>query len=565
MRRAALLLVVLAACSRGPEHRNVLVVTIDTLRADAVGAGKGTPAIDAFLAKAARFRSARTVAPLTLPAHVSLFTGLFPARHGIHDNVTEPLPSRAERPFPLLAEEYHDAGYATAAFVARGVLAPETGIASGFDLYECPSGGDQSLDDAGEVFAEDRIRDAIEWIAKRPAGKPWFAWVHLYDPHAPYRPFPGDAARPGTKEGDPPDVLYAGEVRRTDAAFEKLVAAAGGDTIVVLASDHGEGLLQHGEAEHGPLCYGTTLDILLSLRAPGFEPDADGLRSIADVAPTLRRLNRLPEQPSDGSDLAGPPHETLVSESLFLWRIHGWGQCFSAADGDFTLVESGPRVELFDRRSDKGEVRPLPVSLPAYEKLDRALTRFRMAALQQRDGEVFSSVPAYGVLRRNVSRYLPRNENALLLDPETHLRTWMAMETVPGIIRTSLDRKDPVPLHQALLLLSNLERETPTSPRVPHYRAGVFEALAELTGERSWFGKAAWAELDAIEKGYDRRTIGPAIRFALEARDPDALKKLVQLLTRRPRTLDAATEAALVEAARALGLKEEAIAPALRR
>jgi len=556
MPRAVILLLVLGACSRTPEHPSVLVVTIDTLRADAVGHGRGTPAIDGFLRAAAHFPNARTVAPLTLPAHVSLFTGLIPAHHGIHDNVTEPLPARAARPFPLLAEEYRDAGYATAAFVARAVLAPETGLAGGFDVYECPAAGDASLDDAGEVVAEERIRDAIAWMRERPEG-PWFAWVHLYDPHTPYLPYPGDAARPGTTPGEPLAALYAGEVRRADAAFEQLLAAAGKDTIVVLASDHGEGLGEHEEMEHGPLCYGTTVDLVLALRAPGLRSDAKGLRSITDVAPTLRRLCNLPAQESDGGRLDGPPHDTLVSESLFLWRIHGWGQCFSVSDGRHTLVESGPRQELFDRRDDPGEREALPLTLPAYEKLDRALSRFRSAQLQQADGDVFSSIPAYGVLRRDDSRYLPRHENAQLLDPQANLRTWMAMETVPGIIRVALDRKDPAPLHQALALLADLERKTPTSPRVPHYRAGVCQALAKLTGDPSWYGKAAWAELDAIGKGYDRKTIGPAIEFAVEAKDPAALRKLVELLTERRRKLDAETAAALADAAKALGIADD--------
>lgn len=561
MRPAVLLALVLAACSSAPEHPNVLVVTIDTLRVDATG--HATPAMDAFFREAARFRSARTVSPLTLPAHVSLFTGLLPAHHGIHDNVTEPLPPRTGRPFPLLAEEFRDAGYATAAFVARAVLAEETGIAGGFDLYDCPTGSSQSLDDSGEVVAEERVRAPIEWLEKRPEGRPWFVWVHLYDPHAPYLPFPGDSSRPATRDVDPTATLYAGEVRRADAALEKLLGAAGRDTIVLLASDHGEGLGEHGEAEHGPLCYGTTTDIVLALRALRPLRAVGGLRSIMDAAPTLRRLCHLPPREADGKDLEGVPHETLVSESLFMWRLHGWGQSYSVTDGDFTLVESGPRVELFDRRHDPGEARPLPLSLPAYETLDRALQRFRSASLEQRDGEVFSSVSAYGTLRRNASRYLSGLENGQLLDPQAHLKTWMAMETVPPTIRLALDRRDPIPLQQALTLLSDLERETRTSPRIPLYRAGVCAAMATLTGEDQWRQKAVWAQLDAIEKGYDRKTIGTAIRMAVEAKDPEALRKLVALLAPSQRKLDEATATALTDAAAVLGLRDEEIAPAL--
>jgi hypothetical protein len=389
-------------------------------------------------------------------------------------------------------------------------------------------------------------------------------WVHLYDPHSPYLPFAGDSSRAATREGDPAATLYAGEVARADAAFEKLLAAAGPDTIVLLASDHGEGLGEHGEAEHGPLCYGATIDMVLALRAPRPPRSVRGLRSIMDAAPTLRRLCHLPSREADGKDLDGAPHGTLVSESLFMWRLHGWGQCYSVTDGDFTLVESGPRLELFDRRRDPGETRPLPLSQGAYETLDRVLERFRSASLERRDADLFSSVPAYGTLRRDDTRYLPRRENAQLLDPQAHLGTWMAMETVPATIRFALDRRDPIPLQQALTLLSELERASRTSPRIPLYRAGVCSAMAKLTGDDQWRRKAVWAQLDAIEKGYDRKTIGTAVRMAVEAKDPEALRKLVALLGARQRKLDQATAAALADAAAALGLTHEEIEPALR-
>lgn len=373
----------LAFGARAP-RANVLLVTIDTLRPDAVGAEHGTPAIIAFLETATCFSRTRTVAPLTLPSHVSMFTGLLPAAHGIHDNVTAPLPR--ERPFPLLAEQFRDAGYETAAFVSCGVLGSGTGIAAGFDVFDCPESYDQR---AGQSTpGEERIQAAIRYM-EGARGRPWFVWVHLFDPHAPYLPYPGGARRPATREGDPPYALYLGGVRRADAAFEKLIAVAG-DAVTILASDHGESFGEHDETSHGPLCYGSTADALLAVRGPGFEPgvvDA-GLRSVADIAPTFRRICRLPAVPADGRDLRGPPHETLVSESLFTNRIHGWGQCFGVTDGDFTLVESGPRLELFDRRADPHEAHPLPLSHPAYEKLDRALERFRSAAAVAHDGEL---------------------------------------------------------------------------------------------------------------------------------------------------------------------------------
>ena len=378
MRRWALFLLLLAACGGGeePERPNVLLVTIDTLRPDHVGTG--TPALDQFLKEATWFPRARTVVPLTLPSHASMLTGLFPSRHGLHDNATPPLPPASARPFPLLAEQFKDAGYSTAAFLSRAVLAREFGLASGFEIYDCPLNDREREETDGYVPGEERIRAPIAWIEKPPAGKPWFVWVHLFDPHAPYRAFPGDARRAPTLESDSDRVRYAGEVRRADACFEALLSGVPKGTIVVLCTDHGEGLYDHDEETHGTLCFGSTVDALLAIRGKGFGPRVDkGLRSVADIAPTLRRLCGLPAVPGDALDLGGAGHETLVAESLMVQAIHGWGQCFAATDGDFTLVESGPRLELYDRRKDPGELSPLPLNLPAYEKLGFRRTESR--------------------------------------------------------------------------------------------------------------------------------------------------------------------------------------------
>ncbi len=536
----------------------MLVVTIDTLRPDAVG--PGTPAINAFLGEATRFRKARTVAPLTLPAHASIFTGLLPSGHGIHDNVSEPLPPREKRSFPLLAEQFKDAGYATAAFVARAVLAAPTGIGSGFDVYDCPENESEWQEECGSVPGEERVRAAIAWIEAAPRGKPWFVWVHLFDPHAPYLPYGGDARRPPTRETDPPVARYAGDVRRADAALEQLLRSVDQGTVVVLASDHGEGLLDHGEPTHGPLCYGSTIDAVLAVRAPGFARGAvdEGLRCVADVAPTLRRLCRLPPLEGDARDLGGPPHETLVAESLFTWWIHGWGQVFSVTDGEFSLVESGNALELFDRRRDPGETKPLDLSHPAYEKLDRALERFRGRRWGGAGGELLASVPPYGELRRHDTGYLERRANAALPNPRDHLWDWAAIESVPPLIQVCAARRDPVPLEDALKTLREIERRIPGSPRVDHYRAMLHGAIAHMTGAPARFSDAARAELAAIEKGYvQKETIAPAIRYCVASGDSDALRTLVRLLNGSGRRLDPEMERALADATTQLRVGEQ--------
>ncbi len=557
MRRVVVLLAVLAACGRPvPRQPSVLLVTIDTLRADAVGAG--TPAIDAFLREATRFPRARTVAPLTLVAHLSMFAGLSPTRHGIRDNATAPLPPRGARPFQLLAEQFRDAGYETAAFAASAVLGEATGVGAGFGLYDCPESEAQWAEEGGYMPAELRVRAPLAWMDGRPG--PWFVWVHLFDPHMPYRAFPGDARRAATRETDSDETRYAGEVRRADAAFEKLLAAASPDTIVVLASDHGESLGEHGEPMHGALCYGATIDAVLAVRAPGFARGAEdeGLRGVADIAPTLRRLCGLEARDGDGRDLAGPPHDTLVSESLLCHGVHGWAQVFVATDGRHTLVEAGPSFELFDRESDPRETAPLGLSSPAYEKLDRALLTYRQAegGGAGGDGDLLLTVSAYGGLRRHYAGCLPRHENTKLQNPRDHMRDWGGLEIVPALIRAGRARRDPVPLHQALRGLEEIGNRIPTSPRVDHYRASVHAALAEVTGVVERYGDAAASEIAAIGKGYVHpTTILSAIDYAVAARDAAALRALADLL--RGTKLDRESERALAEGMRALGVAPE--------
>jgi len=548
------LLLLLTACGSKHEQPNVLLITIDTLRPDAVG--EETPALRAFLAEATQFRRTRTVAPLTLPAHASMLTGLFPAHHGLHDNVTPPLPAAASRPFPLLAEQFRDAGYSTAAFIARAVLAPITGIASGFDVYDCPRSDEDRVNSDGYIPGEERVRGPIAWMEKPPKGKPWFVWVHLFDPHAPYHPFPGDATRAATHDGDPQKVLYHGEARRADAAFERLLKAVPKDTIVVLCSDHGEGLGEHGEPTHGSLCYSSTLDVLLAVRAPGFGKRVDnGLRSVADIAPTLRHLCGLKAVEGDGLDLGGQPHDTLVAESLVTYSVHLWGQNFAATDGDFTLIESGPDLELFDRRSDPGETSPLPLSNPAYEKLDRAMERMRSGPLVAYGGEALGSVSPYGTLRRSDIRYLPRHENAQLSATRPHMQAWLAIDgMLPTALQIAGARGDPAPLREVLRLLDDFDRESPGSPWTDHGRAVLYAMLSQLTGTGSYLRDAVRYELAAIEKGYCRKeTIVAAITYIVDASDADALRTLIGLL--RGHALDTESRNTLEAAKVTLGVR----------
>ena len=259
---------VLCACSRptavaGP---NLLLITLDTVRADHLGsygsASAETPNLDRLAREGARFDSVMAAAPLTLrPFDPAL--GVSPAHHGVHENGGRPFPAT----LPTLATRLHEAGYDTAAFVAAFVLDRRFGLARGFDLYDdeiarVPGNATLEAERPGAVVVD----RALTWL-RRDRHAPFFAWVHLYDAHAPYAP-------PEPFKTRHADDLYAGEIAGVDTQVGRLLealssAGALDHTLVAVVADHGEGLGEHGESRHGLLLYESTLRVRLLTRATG--------------------------------------------------------------------------------------------------------------------------------------------------------------------------------------------------------------------------------------------------------------------------------------------------------
>ena len=229
---------------------SILLVTLDTTRADAIGPdakGMTTVSFNAVAARGRLFQQAYSTVPETLPSHASLMTGLYPAGHGIHENARH-LPDGT----PVLAERLRQAGYRTAACVSSFVLAKRFGLDRGFDVY----------DDALAVGRQDRtateVTDAALAELDRSAAAPLFLWVHYWDPHHPYTPpEPFRSAHRGSP--------YLGEVAYMDAELGRLVDAferrAKGPSAIIIVGDHGEGLGDHGEAQHGNLLYQSTMRV----------------------------------------------------------------------------------------------------------------------------------------------------------------------------------------------------------------------------------------------------------------------------------------------------------------
>jgi arylsulfatase A-like enzyme len=525
-----------------PNHHRI---TLDTTRADAID--HDTPALEAFLKESALFPRARTTVPLTLPAHVTLLSGLEPRSHGIHENLAPRLPE--ERGFPFLQEELREKGYRTAAFVASPVLGEQTGISAGFETFEAPKPlGDSWSGEQGDVPAEERVEAPLRWLAARDKGNPFFLWVHFYDPHVPYLPFKGDARRRGTREDDTPRELHLGEVRRMDAAVERLLAAVEPGTIVVIASDHGEGLGEHGEATHGSLCYGATADVFLAVRAPGLARGGrdEGQRSLADLAPTIREWCGLRPSAADGVAISGGPAfakapagkrggRVVVTESMLAYRTYGWAQAFAATNGRYSLVESGPRLDLFDLAADPHETRPLkPEGHAAYEALDRAIAAYREAKGREPEGAYMAGSP-YGHAVRPFARYLPRAENMRLKDPETGFPFAGQMALAKSLIHLGKERRDAEGLEKAIAILKELATQDPRNPAPHLYLTHAQGRLGWVLGKPELHRAAARSARDAIDLGYRvAPLLADLLDESLEAGDPATLRAALDVAVKEP-------------------------------
>ena len=369
-----------AACTPRPER--VVLVTIDTLRADHVGSygaeSARTPTLDGIAAEGVRFETAISPAPLTLPSHSSLMTGLDPPRHGVRNNTTFRLPEDVA----TLAEHMRAGGFATAAFIAAVVLDRQYGLARGFDHYD----DQMSLRVAAgkNSFPErtaDRVVDAVlEWLETAPDR--FFLWVHLYDPHADYAPPPGFLA---AFLSNP----YAGEIAFADFQLGSLLKAirarwTDGRTLIVVTSDHGDSRGEHGELTHSLTIYDATQRVPLVMSGPGLPRGhvvASPVRLI-DVAPTILALSDVDPLPDvDGLDLLRvlhtqePQGRMAYLETLSPQLDFGWSPLLGARSSRFKYIRA-PRRELYDLLEDPGETRNLAAERQdLVAKLDAELER----------------------------------------------------------------------------------------------------------------------------------------------------------------------------------------------
>jgi arylsulfatase A-like enzyme/Tfp pilus assembly protein PilF len=449
--------------------RNLLLISIDTLRADHLGcygyAGAETPRIDALARSGLRFLTATTVVPLTLPAHSSLMTGTFPAWHGVRDNGGFYLGDEQI----TLAEVLRERGFRTGGFVGAFVLDRRWGIAQGFDRYF----DDFDLDKFADAPSMDFIQRpgaqvvdaALPWLHAEPE-RPFFAWVHLYDPHAPYEaPEPFRSRFPGTAIG-----AYDAEIASADSQVGRLLDALRADgrlaeTLVVVVGDHGEMLGEHGEQTHGFFLYEPATHIPMIMAGPGLPARTvpDQVR-LVDVMPTaLRLLGIEPPKAVQGVSLLplarGEKLDLVAHSESWYPRYHyGWSELRAVQDGRFKYIRA-PRPELYDLGRDPKEASDRAGHDPARQD---ALAR----ALEQMEAKTKGTSAADG----------PRP-----IDPETEERL-AALGYVGGSVsrrnledRPRGDPKDKIGLYNLLKLAGSASVEGRPDEAIAKAR----QALAE--------------------------------------------------------------------------------------
>lgn len=470
-----------------PAPRNLVIVTVDTLRADRVGTygyqPARTPVIDDVARTGARFDSAFSVAPITLTAHASLMTGRYPPGHDARHNG---LAVKAD--LPTLAASFKARGFATAAFVSAFPLDRRFGLARAFDVYDDELPRDTNGRPLNERPGLETARRASEWLGAHHAQQ-FFLWMHVFEPHAPY----GSTANGSVAS------RYDAEIAVADRAIGRLLAALGPEasrTVVVVTSDHGEAFGEHGELGHSIFVYDTTLRVPLVMRGPGI---AAGVTvtvpvSLVDLAPTLVAMFDLQAFPTDGVSLrpalSGTPidNRTIYAESFAPLLDFGWSPLRTVREDGWKYIEA-PRAELYDLGRDSAEASNLLAT--ESQRADRL--RARLETFGGNDAPAASLTPESAGRLRSLG-YLGGGRaatasNSNRTDPKDRIAVASQLATVIA---------GEVTGEELIATLQSILREDPDNPQA-HLRLGFAELAA---------GRCARAE--------------PHLRRVIEAKLPSA-------------------------------------------
>ncbi|MBL8851057.1 MAG: sulfatase-like hydrolase/transferase, partial [Planctomycetaceae bacterium] len=386
---------------RQPAAVNVLLITLDTTRADRIGcyghAGAQTPAINALAARGVLFEQPHTPVPLTLPAHSSLLTGLLPPEHGVRLNGA----ARLDSAIPTLTGALRDAGYRTGAFVAAIVLARRHGLDSGFETYDDDLSLAEPNPDQSHLYRDGRhvIDAALHWL-EHGDSRPTFCWVHLYDPHDPYLEHADEFGNEFQGRAYDAEIAYAD---RQIARLVDHLRSAGTleNTLIVIAGDHGESLGEHGEQTHGYMVYEPATRVPLIVAGPGVPTgrrEAEPV-SLVDVFPTVCELLRLPSPAEiSGRSLAAAfndlPLEAIPAYAETMQPIHeaNWAPLQSISTDGWKYIRTR-RPELYHLANDAGEANDLSSAEPERVASMEAALQDLESRLQIREAAATALAP----------------------------------------------------------------------------------------------------------------------------------------------------------------------------
>jgi arylsulfatase A-like enzyme/Flp pilus assembly protein TadD len=464
------------------DRTNVLLVTIDTLRPDRLSCYESkfvqTPALDALAARGALFERAFAHTSVTLPSHTNILLGLTPVAHGVSENSR----ARVAEGFLTLAEHLKAAGYSTGAFIGAFPLDARFGLNQGFDVYDDKLPSQSSYPGAfSERKAEDVVAAARGWIARQKEA--WFCWVHVWDPHAPYRPPEPFASR---YKDDP----YSGEAAYVDAELGKIFAdlapsGAAGRTLIVVTSDHGESLGEHGELTHSYFAYNSTINVPLIIAGPGIE--ARRIKAEAghvDIFPTVCEAVGVRPPPLLQGRSLGPllrgktlPARPVYIEALDSYLNKGCAPLRGFISEGRKYMES-PIPELYDLDKDFAETTNLAPRTDLgpfkkrYQDLERSLQgEFPKPAGRTLDRQAQERLRSLGYVVSSG----PRRKTTF--GPEDDLKTFLPFQQK---LERAIISADSGRVEESLALYASLAKERPDFTPVHTYLAQTLISLGRM-------------------------------------------------------------------------------------
>jgi choline-sulfatase len=418
------------------QQRNIILITIDTLRSDYLSCNGSTkvktPNLDSLAQQGVNFTRTRSAVPLTLPSHTSIMTSQYPIKHGLRDNGT----ARLANERTTLAEILKSHGYQTAAFVGSFVLDHRFGLNQGFDIYNDRMPPDPTV---LEKLEAERNADAVysafsEWFTRNAKKQPYFVWIHFYDPHAPYNP-------PENYRNKYANDPYAGEVAYTDGVIGKVLQSLktqdSNNQIIAIVGDHGEGLGQHQEATHSLLIYNSTLHVPMMIVAPNLISSGATfpyLSRTVDLAPTLLDLAGI-QNALNGQGISlkksieqmKDPGIESASESLYPKVNLGWSELRGVENNQYHFIDA-PKPELYDVINDPGETKNLMNQQPAIaanlrnelNQLYQASSSAQKNSQPEMDPETKERLASLGY----VSGSNPSANQSSQIDPKDKMKVW---------------------------------------------------------------------------------------------------------------------------------------------